>query len=356
MSFAYATTLTLMEWLSLTGFAQSILIFVYIAFRARNWKHALLPLSYFLVLALAFALQLALRLEDFEGMIRLMQWVVWMQGPPLCVLIVAQLASAHGMPEKRDYQVLAFVPVAFILACVAREAFSICGGALACARFMDWLYWLGSMAGGLALLYLWHQKSFGVLWTAKDGRDRYWLAISFVSINLLVVVTELLRSSGDIADRDADVALVASGFGFVYLVSTVLFRIFPRPVALRSAPRFQSVHLNADEQAVAGRVRRLMEEDKLYQEPSFSRMTLARELKVSESMLSRVINASFGQSLPQMVQAYRVEDAKVMLRNPAISVQVAAEEAGFSSLATFNRVFRALTGKTPTEWRAEQGH
>ena len=40
-----------------------------------------------------------------------------------------------------------------------------------------------------------------------------------------------------------------------------------------------------------------------------------------------------------------------MLHNPEIAIQVVAFEVGFNSLASFNRAFREITGKTPSEYR-----
>ena len=110
--------------------------------------------------------------------------------------------------------------------------------------------------------------------------------------------------------------------------------------------------LSEDEKQIADKVRNLMELDKLYHEPTFSRADLARELGTSENTLSRVINSAFGKSFPRLLNEFRVEDAKRMLRDPAIPIQVLAFEVGFNSLASFNRVFREITGETPSHYRS----
>ena len=46
--------------------------------------------------------------------------------------------------------------------------------------------------------------------------------------------------------------------------------------------------------------------------------------------------------------------ARVYLRNrPKMSILQIAYECGFDSLRTFNRVFKRLSGSSPTEWRKE---
>ena len=52
---------SLLEWLSLVGLIQSIYILVYIIFRANNWARAALTVCYFLISAVSFVLQHALR-------------------------------------------------------------------------------------------------------------------------------------------------------------------------------------------------------------------------------------------------------------------------------------------------------
>ena len=47
----------------------------------------------------------------------------------------------------------------------------------------------------------------------------------------------------------------------------------------------------------------------------------------------------------------RIERAKNLLLNPNLRVSEIAYEVGFQSLTHFNRVFRRIVGRTPTEFR-----
>lgn len=357
MPFAYTTFFSLIEWLAITGFCQCVLILVYILFRVRNWRQASLAIGYFSLLAASFAFQFALRLEDFETGIHLALWFSWMMGPPLCYLLVLQVVKISGLPDGRHFWVLGLVPLALVGAIAISHFSGSCErGSPLCPRFFDWLYWLGGMAGAFSMLLLWVNKNvFEGLWSMKGGHERYWLVLTLVTANVLVVVVNLSRLGGRIPAADADAILVALGLAFVYLAMTSLFRVYPPPVQLAGQSRFKSPDLSEDERKLADGVKRLMEVDKLYQEPTFSRADLARELHTSESTLSRVINIAFGKSFPRLLNELRVEDAKSMLKDPAIPVNVVAFEAGFNSLASFNRVFREITGETPTAFRAVAG-
>jgi AraC-like DNA-binding protein len=48
----------------------------------------------------------------------------------------------------------------------------------------------------------------------------------------------------------------------------------------------------------------------------------------------------------------RVEKAKQLLLNPHARISEVAYEVGFQSLTHFNRVFRKLTGESPSAYRA----
>lgn len=355
MLFAYTTTFSLIEWLALTGLGQGLLILVYIAFRVRSFKQASLAIAYFLSLVMGFALQFGMRLEDFIPQIHILQWASWSMGPPLCYLLVLQAAKVSEMPAWRHFCVLALIPLSVVGAVVGSRINGACDGhVFSCDRFFGWLYWFGAMSGAMCMLLLWFNKGFFKgLWTARGGRERYWLVIMLIIANIGVVVISMLRSTRSIDAYDADALLVTLGIAFIYLATTTLFRVYPPPVQLTTASRVRDAHLSENEKELADKVLVLMERDKLYHEQTFSRADLARELNCSEHALSRVINAAFGKNFPTLLNEYRIEDAKRMLSDPAIPIHVIASEVGFNSIASFNRVFRDVVGDTPSSYRAQ---
>ena len=203
------------------------------------------------------------------------------------------------------------------------------------------------------MLALWGNKDlFTALRKSKGGRERYWLVIVLIGANVMTVGVNSLRSTGKLSVENADSLLVVLGLAFIYLAITTLFRVYPFPVQLNTAPtRFKALALSPEEKRIAAAVKALMEVDKLYHEPAFSRADLAQEIQTSENTLSRVINVAFGKSFPRLLSEFRVGDAKRMLLNPSIPVQVVAFEVGFNSLASFNRVFKEVSGETPSQYR-----
>jgi AraC-like DNA-binding protein len=82
---------------------------------------------------------------------------------------------------------------------------------------------------------------------------------------------------------------------------------------------------------------------------------LTNELNVSEYKISRAIRHQFAApNFNHFINSLRIEHAKNLLEQQESqhwTILVIALESGFSSLATFNRVFKAQLGYAPNEHR-----
>jgi AraC-like DNA-binding protein len=81
---------------------------------------------------------------------------------------------------------------------------------------------------------------------------------------------------------------------------------------------------------------------------------LSRSVAMSPFHFLRVFRAVVGTTPHQFLLAQRLRRAAVQLRRTNEPVTAIAFDAGFSDLSTFNRRFRALTGSSPTSWRARR--
>jgi len=343
---------SLIEWLTLTGLVQSVFVLVYIILRARDWTRAALTLSYFLVLGLTFILQFSLRLDAYGEQIKFAQWLCWLLTPPLCYLLVLQVAKDR-VPRAREFLVLLLIPIVLSIGFVLRNFTDVCEIKKGvCLGLFHWFYWLSSIAGIISMLALWfHKNIFSELWNAKTGKEKYWLIMVLILANIAIITINMFRSGGGISEANAETILTIMAMVFVYVVTTTMFRVYPSPLTLNSKPRLIIREISYEEKKIAEKIKTLMDLDKLYHDPKFDRCALARELEVSESVASRVVNVAFEKSFPKLLSEYRVEDAKRMLQNYEIPVQIVATEVGFNSIASFNRIFKDLTGVSPTQYR-----
>ncbi len=100
-----------------------------------------------------------------------------------------------------------------------------------------------------------------------------------------------------------------------------------------------------------------MKSEEFYNRPDCTMPQLAEKLKVTTHELSQAINSGSGGNFSQFVNRFRVNRAKELLKDKSsknLNVLQIALEAGFYSKATFNRVFREITGQTPTAFRKAQ--
>ena len=96
----------------------------------------------------------------------------------------------------------------------------------------------------------------------------------------------------------------------------------------------------------------LMTNEQPWLEPELTLAELAHRLRTNTSLLSHVINTGCGQNFNDFVNSYRVVEAERKLKDPRLghySLVGIALESGFNSKSTFNRVFKKLTGRTPSE-------
>jgi AraC-like DNA-binding protein len=82
-------------------------------------------------------------------------------------------------------------------------------------------------------------------------------------------------------------------------------------------------------------------------------------LQVNRSLLLAVINRGVGKNSNDLVHEYRMREFQHRARLPAnqhLTLLGSALDCGFNSKATFNRVFKKMTGKSPSEWVSDGGN
>jgi AraC-like DNA-binding protein len=102
------------------------------------------------------------------------------------------------------------------------------------------------------------------------------------------------------------------------------------------------------------KLEKIMAQEKLYLNSSLNLGEVAKKLSVMPRYLSQVINELKGQNFYDFVNAYRIEEAKKILSDPANNnekILSVLYECGFNSKSVFNTVFKKNTGVTPSEFR-----
>ena len=102
-----------------------------------------------------------------------------------------------------------------------------------------------------------------------------------------------------------------------------------------------------------------LDKEEVWREEGLTIGALASRLGAAEHHLRRLINEDLGyRNFAAFLNERRVAAAQVALTDPEknrVAISTVAYDFGFSSLAPFNRAFREITGKTPSEWRRTAG-
>lgn len=98
----------------------------------------------------------------------------------------------------------------------------------------------------------------------------------------------------------------------------------------------------------------LLEVEKIYRDPNITVKTISSKLVTSARTISFIINDHLKKSFFELINFYRVEEARKLLINSKAlhkSVVDIGFDVGFNSKSSFNRVFKNITHMTPSEYR-----
>jgi AraC-like DNA-binding protein len=79
---------------------------------------------------------------------------------------------------------------------------------------------------------------------------------------------------------------------------------------------------------------------------------IARSVNISANYLSERFKEVTGENLVRCIARTRFEKARELLQDRQLRISEIAFAVGFQSLSQFNRVFKKLSGKSPSEYRA----
>lgn len=101
-------------------------------------------------------------------------------------------------------------------------------------------------------------------------------------------------------------------------------------------------------------LKKAMEQDNLYLNPDLNLAILSEKIGIPQKTISAVLNQHLQKSFNEFINGYRVNAFKekvVQTQLSHLTIAGIALECGFSSQATFQRTFKEITGKSPSEFR-----
>lgn len=107
----------------------------------------------------------------------------------------------------------------------------------------------------------------------------------------------------------------------------------------------------SDDAGIVAAVDALMRTKRLYRDPDLSLDRLARRAGIPARQISTAINRVFGRNVSQVLNEYRIEEAKRLLASSDLPVTAILFDVGFQTKSNFNREFLRVTGMTPSDYR-----
>ena len=159
------------------------------------------------------------------------------------------------------------------------------------------------------------------------------------------------------------VALIAQILAFLTALNTFVtgYRAMLQPETLfgpaESEPRRRYERSSLTPESAAAHqahLLELMERDRPFLDPEITLPKLAQTLGIPSAHLSQLLNDGLGRNFYEFINGYRVAESRRRLAKPEAArdkLIAVALECGFNSLATFNRVFKSIVGRTPSDYR-----
>jgi len=198
-----------------------------------------------------------------------------------------------------------------------------------------------------------------------DHLEMRWMKVLLISGLVFHTAISILYAIDYLMNLMAYDVLQLTGFSFAALFVVFLGffgikqgNIFTdREIIVPQLP--EKVHMNAFENTSdedAQLVKELLEYMNAFEpwkNPELTIAQLADQLKMSTEKLSEILNSKLNRKFFDFINRYRVDEFKRLCRipeNKKLTLIAMAYDAGFNSKATFNRVFKNISGITPGEF------
>lgn len=219
---------------------------------------------------------------------------------------------------------------------------------------MTTLYFISLYAYGIA--------SWRLLNRSSDGRNLKEFLLLVISSETIIMITIILLLRYNQRFPDVRWLFIV----LTFLIYWISYKLLTDPGMF--SQQVETVHLKPEvvvkyahsglksEEAdrIESLLRDLIYKQRYFLDPSVTIETLAAGLKVPRHHLSRVINERFKKRFNDLANDWRLQEARSRLADPQhrkLTISTIAYDCGFSSVPSFNTMFRRKFQSTPTAYR-----
>jgi AraC-like DNA-binding protein len=215
---------------------------------------------------------------------------------------------------------------------------------------------------GHALFVAWRDFGSDLVESRREFRR---LFVGLVAgLGLVIAAVEIAYGAGRAPASLEQIAAVVV-FVITFALAALALRIEPgrlflpveKPLAPAPAEPV-ATGVDAADNRTLRLILKVVEQDCLYRRSGLTISALAQAIRVPEHHVRRVINAGLGyRNFNAFLNRYRIEEVMQALGDPERArtpILTLAMDAGFGSLAPFNRAFKETVGATPSAVRRQK--
>ena len=192
----------------------------------------------------------------------------------------------------------------------------------------------------------------------NQARWLKWLVFSFIGY-VMSFTTYFILVYFDLLSKEADHFI---GFSMLFFIGLLTYFGFFQPAVFEGLSidkiipfkKYKKTGLSKDVSFEhKNRLMDFMEKEKPYLDNQLRLDHLADKLNLSRHHISQVINEHFDASFFDFINSYRIEEAKIMLKdNYELSISDVSYSSGFNNRVSFYNAFKKSTGVTPSEFKS----
>jgi AraC-like DNA-binding protein len=193
---------------------------------------------------------------------------------------------------------------------------------------------------------------------SRRYKNLSWLRNFTLSLFFLLIINVLVKLTfgPDIGDYlvSSLIAILIYGTSAHVIRSSAFFTEHLANNSITSKKYAKSSLSEEDKVEILRKLTEGMENEKYYRNNLVSQSQVSRKLLIPTHHISQVINEKLNQTFFEFIALYRIKDAEQMLSNrdfDHLTIEDIAEAVGYNSKSAFNKTFKKVTGKTPSEYR-----
>jgi len=218
---------------------------------------------------------------------------------------------------------------------------------------------------GLILYYFWfcidmlrkHQQLIRENYSGAPGSITVNWMIIIIALQIVEFFLKSVLARVVTSYSNADLNIITNEYCFIIMTFLlVVLGIWQKsiPVFIPTSEDISLASLQSDDlKRYQQKLEKFMDEQKPYLDPELTIEKLSEEMRIKKLLLSQTLNKGFNKNFFTFIKEYRIRHVEIELKNKSNderTIMDIAYMSGFNSKTGFNRAFKEVTGKTPTEY------